>query len=287
MTAGGRPPRRARRASPREIASASVRVAGLGVVVDGRALLDGVDLEAHPGEIVALLGPNGAGKSTLLACLSGDRAPSSGSIELAGRPLADWTVGDRAHRRAVVTQEAQVAFPFTVAEVVAMGRAPWAGTVEQDRDAEVIDAVLDESDTASFRDRPFPGLSGGERARSSFARALAQRTPVLLLDEPTAALDLGHQEELLATVRRLADDGATVVVVLHDLSLASAWADRVVLLADGRVVSSGPPDEVVTAEVVSRVYGHPVRVLRDPATGTPLVVPDRRIRASSALPPRG
>jgi iron complex transport system ATP-binding protein len=259
----------------REIPAAALRVRGLGVELEGTTILDGVDLDVRPGEVVALLGPNGAGKSTLLGCVAGDVAAARGTVELDERLLGSFSSGERARRRGVMTQEAHVAFPFTVAEVVALGRAPWSRSPEADRDDAVVDEALAATDTTELRDRRFPSLSGGERARASFARLLAQRTPVLLLDEPTAALDLGHQEQLLGTLRDLASAGASVVVVLHDLSLAAAWADRLVLLERGRVVAAGTPAEVLTAERVSQVYGHSVTIVPDPSTGAPLVVPVR------------
>lgn len=271
--------RRRSRRGERVLAGVGMRARGLRVEIAGRVLLDEVDFEIESGEVVALLGPNGAGKSTLLACLAGDRTPTSGDVELDGAPLSTWSPRQRAQRRAVLTQQAQVAFPFTAAEVVRMGRAPWAGTPEAATDSAVVDASLREADVADLADRTFPALSGGERARVAFARLLAQRTPVLLLDEPTAALDLGHQEQLLQTVRARADAGAAVVVVVHDLSLAAAWADRVVLLHGGRTVATGSARAVLTEETVSRVYGHPVTVLDDPATGAPLVIPRRTPRS--------
>lgn len=278
---GGVPAGAARRRSRREervLAGAGMRARGLRVEVAGRALLDTVDFDVDPGEVVALLGPNGAGKSTLLSCLAGDRTPTSGGVELDGAPLSTWSPRQRAQRRAVLTQQAQVAFPFTAAEIVRMGRAPWAGTPEATADSAVVDAALREADVAGLADRTFSALSGGERARVAFARLLAQQTPVLLLDEPTAALDLGHQEQLLQTVRARADDGAAVVVVLHDLSLAAAWSDRVVLLDSGRTVAAGSARSVFTEETVSRIYGHPVTILDDPGTGAPLVIPRRTPR---------
>jgi len=180
--------------------------------------------------------------------------------------------------RAVVLQENQVAFPFTVKDVVRMGRAPWNRTPAEAEDDAAVDAALAEVDMAAFRGRAYPGLSGGERGRVAYARALTQRTPILLLDEPTAALDLAHQEAVLESARRLADAGAAVVVVLHDLGLAAAYADRCILLADGRVRAEGTPAEVITEATISEVYEHPVTVVPDPHTGAPLVVPVRKRR---------
>jgi iron complex transport system ATP-binding protein len=239
-------------------------------------VLDDVDLDVRHGEVLALVGPNGAGKSTLLGAVSGDVDLASGEVRVLGRPLAHWRLRDLARERAVLTQEHRVSFPFPVAEVVRMGRSPWRGRDEEDLDDEAVAEAMAVTDVTHLAARPFVALSGGEKGRTSFARVLAQRTGVLLLDEPTAALDLGHQEAVLARARAQADAGAAVVVVLHDLSLAAAWSDRVVLLRRGRVSAEGPPAEVLVAPLLSEVYEHPVEVLPHPVTGDLLVLADRR-----------
>ena len=239
-------------------------------------VLDGVDLDVRSGELLALVGPNGAGKSTLLGVLAGDLEPTDGKVEVLGRPLAQWRLGDLARERAVLTQEQRVAFPFPVEDVVRMGRSPWRNRPEEDRDEECVADAMATADVTDLADRRFGLLSGGEKTRTSFARVLAQHTGIVLLDEPTTALDLGHQETVLGRARADADAGRAVVVVLHDLSLAAAYADRVVLLHGGRVAAEGPPADVLTAPLLSDVYDHPVSVLRHPATGELLVLPDRR-----------
>ncbi|MER8183182.1 heme ABC transporter ATP-binding protein [Kitasatospora sp. NPDC094015] len=248
---------------------------GLRLALGGRELLAGVDLTVRAGELLALLGPNGAGKSTLLGVVAGDLAPTAGELLLAGRPAAELKVAELALHRALLPQAAELSFPFTVGEVVRMGRAPWAGTPAAAQDEEVVTEALALTGTAAFAERPFTALSGGERARVALARVLAQRAGLLLLDEPTAALDLRHQELVLRLARQRAAAGDAVVVVLHDLSLAAAYADRVVLLAAGRAVADGPVREVLTGPLLSEVYGHPVEVLDHPRTGAPLVLPDR------------
>lgn len=242
----------------------------------GRRVLDHVDLEVVAGRILALVGPNGAGKSTLLAALAGELELATGTVELDGRELAHWAVVDMARRRAVLPQTHNVGFPFTAREVVTMGRAPWARTPRQDQDLAAVDAAMAATDVTHLAQRPFPALSGGERARVALARVLAQHTTTLLLDEPTAALDLGHQEAVLQLARVRAAAGAAVVVVLHDLGIAAAYADSVAVLQDGRLAASGPPREVLTTDLLTRVYQHPVEVIDHPVTGAQLVLPLRR-----------
>ncbi|RXZ47416.1 heme ABC transporter ATP-binding protein [Agromyces fucosus] len=253
----------------------ALTAAGLAVEIDGVRLLDAVDFSATPARVHALIGPNGAGKSTLLAALAGDRAAASGTVHLGGTPVARQSPKALARLRAVLTQEHTVSFPFPVREIVAMGRHPWAGSAAAEHDDREIDAAMAATDVSHLAARTVPSLSGGERARVALARVIAQRTPVLLLDEPTAALDLKHQEDVLRLARDHAAAGATVVVVLHDLNLAAAYADDITLLRHGRVVATGAPADVLTAERIEAVYGQPVEVVPHPRTGVPLVLPVR------------
>ncbi|WP_406412275.1 heme ABC transporter ATP-binding protein [Streptomyces halstedii] len=248
---------------------------GLGIRLGRRQVLDAVDLTARAGEVVALVGPNGAGKSTLLAALAADLPAGSGEIRVDGRPAAAWSPPELALRRAVLPQSAALSFPFPVEDVVRMGRAPWAGTAKEDEDDVAVASAMEATEVTRFAARPFSALSGGERARVALARVLAQRAPLLLLDEPTAALDLRHQELVLRICRERAAAGDAVVVVLHDLGLAAAYADRAVVLRDGRVAVDGPPAEVFTGELLGEVYRQPVEVFPHPRTGAPLVVPER------------
>jgi iron complex transport system ATP-binding protein len=255
------------------VTAAVVRAEDIGVVLGGRRVLDGVSLEIVPGEVLALAGPNGAGKSTLLAVLSGEIPPTDGRATLGGRELASFPPLELARLRAVLTQDTGLSFPFLVAEVVEMGRSPWARTPKLEDDDRALAAAMARADVTHLARRRFTELSGGERARVSFARVLAQETPIVFLDEPTASLDLRHQEDVLRIARELAAEGRAVVIVLHDLSLAGAAADRVALLAGGRRVALGPPADVLTQAVIASVYGVPVDVLvRD---GRPLVIPRR------------
>jgi iron complex transport system ATP-binding protein len=247
-----------------------MRAHGVGVRHGDATILQDVDLEVLRGEILALVGPNGAGKSTLLAALSGD-VDASGTVLLNDEPLASWTPVEQAMRRAVLLQEIALSFPYTAQEVVAMGRAPWAATPFEDGDEAAIAAAMAATDVAGLARRKFSTLSGGEKARVALARVLAQRTPILLLDEPTAALDLHHQELVMGVARGRADAGDAIVVVLHDLNLAAAHVDRVAVLSEGRLVACGRPPDVLTAELLSHVYRHPVDVFPHPRTGNPLI----------------
>ncbi|QIS03875.1 heme ABC transporter ATP-binding protein [Nocardia brasiliensis] len=264
-----------------ELGAVTLRARGVSVERRGahsaqRRVLEDVDFDVVAGEIVALVGPNGAGKSTLLAALAGELAPSAGVIELDGHALTHWSPLDMARRRAVLPQTHSVGFPFTAREVVAMGRAPWLRTGRRELDDERIAAAMTAADVKHLAARSFPTLSGGERARVALARVLAQDTGTLLLDEPTAALDLGHQEAVLHLATARARAGAAVVIVLHDLGIAAAYADRVAVLDAGRIAADGPPRKVLTTELLTRVYQHPVEVLDHPETGAQLVLPIRR-----------
>lgn len=252
-----------------------IRARGASIDLGGDPILRDVGIEACAGEVVALVGPNGSGKTTLLHILSGDLDPIAGTIEVDGAPLSTWTHAELAMRRAVLPQQVAVTFPFLVEDVVRMGRAPWAGTpVEEDDDVEVAEA-LRRTDVAHLADRRFPSLSGGERARAALARVLAQRAQLVLLDEPTAALDVHHQELVLRTARELATAGCGVIIVLHDLGLAGAYADRIIILESGRIVAEGTPAEVLRPELLTRVYHHEIEVIARPGTGELLVLPRR------------
>jgi iron complex transport system ATP-binding protein len=254
--------------------------ADLIVRVDGATLLDGVSVDVLPGQVLAVVGPNGAGKSTLLRALAGDIQPSGGAIALAGRPLADWRPLDAARVRAVLLQHGAIDFDFTAFEVALLGRAPHAGDVQRTRNLAIAGAALAAADAGHLRVRRYPTLSGGERQRVQLARALAQiwdvgaATPrYLLLDEPTAALDLSHQHRMLQRLREWAGRGAAVLVVLHDLNLAAAYADRVMVLHGGRAVACGSPDEALTAAVIESVFDIRVTLVHVPEIGRRLFVP--------------
>ncbi len=267
-------PRRPRLPEPLARGELALSVRGAHVVLGGSTILHDVDLDVRAGEVVALVGPNGAGKSTLLGVLSGD-VDSAGSVTLAGRPLDHWSTTEAAMRRAVLVQRVTLTFPFTCREVVEMGRAPWTRTpVEEDDDA-AVSRAMELTDSTHLAERTFSSLSGGEQARVSLARVLAQSAGALLLDEPTAALDLHHQELVLALARERAAAGDAVVVVLHDLNLAAGYADRVAVLDRGRVAAVGTPADVLQPELLSSVYQHAVEVLPHPRTQAPIILARR------------
>lgn len=247
---------------------------GVGYRIGGARILDGVTLDVAYGRVLALVGPNGAGKSSLLGILTGDAAASAGTVLLDGTPIGDYRATELARRRSVLLQSNQVSFGYTAYEVVEMGRAPWIGVDGGDDETKILESLA-RADVAHLASRTFSSLSGGERARVSLARVLAQDTPIVMLDEPTAALDLKHQEDVLRIAADLAAQGRAIVVVLHDLSLAAAYADDVVILHGGRVAAHGAPGAVLTETAVERVYGTPVRVMTDPDTGRPIVLPRR------------
>lgn len=243
---------------------------GVSYAVGGALLLEGVTMALRPGEVVAVVGPNGAGKSTLLRLLAGDLRPGGGQVRLDGKPLGDYGAAELARRRAVLPQQSVLQFAFTVREVVQFGRYPRDDARERDEPA--VRHALRAAEVEPLAERIYPTLSGGEQARAQFARVLAQEARYLLLDEPTAALDIRHQELVLNVARAQATAGVGVLAILHDLNLAAAHADRVVLLSRGRVAAAGTPWEVLTAERLSAAFEHPILVAEHPARPCPLIV---------------
>ncbi|HEX2080011.1 MAG TPA: ABC transporter ATP-binding protein [Longimicrobium sp.] len=238
-----------------------------------------LSLAIPAGAATAVLGPNGSGKSTLLRLLLGVLAPSAGSVEFAGRPVAAWGREEMARAVGVVPQGEESVFPMSVRELVAMGRyphlGPWRREREEDRRA--VEEAMRRCDVLGLAARPIATLSGGERQRARVARALAQEAPTLALDEPTAALDVAHEMAIFELLRDLGHAGKTVLLVTHNLNLAARYADRLVLLDRGRVAAEGTPAQVLTRETVERVYGWPVEIVRHPGpgpdAGAPQVVP--------------
>jgi len=252
-------------------------VEDVSVELGGRPVLRGVSLEAEPGEVVGLLGPNAAGKTTLVRVASGVLSPRVGAVRILGRSVGSWPRRALARCTAVVPQDAAAPFPFTVGEVVLMGRTPHHGWLGLDgpEDVERALAALRRLGIAELAGRAYTELSGGERQLVLFARALVQEPRLLLLDEPTAFLDLRHRIEVLEAVRAFAADGGAALVVSHDLGLAARACDRLVLLAEGRVRARGTPAEVLAPEALREVYGIHADVLEAPDGGR-LVVPRLR-----------
>ena len=253
----------------------------------GRAVLSGVDLAVVPGRLVAICGPNGAGKSSLVAALAGDLRPERGTALIDGSTLAALDARALARQRAVLEQSPGLSAAFTVATLVRLGAE---AVPESPADpARLVPAALDAVGMAAFADRRADRLSGGERARAHLARVLAQLWAgqavgggrYLLLDEPTASLDLAHQVTVMRAARAAADGGAGVLCVLHDLNLAAAFADSVVLLGAGRVVAEGAPEDVLTAAALSALYGAPIAVEMHPG-GALRIAPDLAPRRRAA-----
>ena len=254
----------------------------VGVAFDGGEVLRGVDLWVPPGGWVTVVGPNGAGKSTLLRAVGGI-VDATGSIDLGGRPAAGMTRREMARLVALVPQEPVIPRGMRVVDYVLLGRTAHLGFFEAEGAADLDVAVKALADLAAgpLADRTVDTLSGGERQRIVIARALAQESPVLRLDEPTTALDVGHQQEVLDLVDRLrAERNLTVLATMHDLTLAGQYADWLVMLDAGEVVVAGSADEVLTEEAVARHYGARVRVVPDEAG--PIVVPVRRSGSDGA-----
>lgn len=240
--------------------------------------LNGVSIDVAPGELVAIVGPNGAGKSTLLRVLGGTLRARRGEVRLFGRALESYERRALARLVAVVAQESAVAFPFTVMEVVLMGRAPHLGPFrfESRRDLAIAQAALRRFDLLELAGRPLHELSGGERKRVFLARALAQEPRVLLLDEPTAFLDMKHVSDIFLRFRELcAGHRMAAIATLHDLNAAAAYADRILLMKDGRTVAYGNAESVLSEDNLRHVYETQVYVGRNPATGTIAIFPGR------------
>ena len=277
-----------------------MRARNVSVRIGHADLVRDASLELQAGELVALVGPNGAGKSTLMKCFAGELVPSAGSVELDGRALAAWQPESVARQRAVLPQASSLAFAFTALEIAQFGRHPHRASSNSRRDDEIALAALARADAAHLAQRNYLTLSGGEKARVQLARTLAQIWEpvvdsgagsnrltgstgsadtggcgrVLLLDEPTAALDLKHQHHTLEVVRALTRTAAPLaaLAVLHDLNLAAQYADRIVMMQDGRIVADGTPRAVLTPERISAVFGVDVELLERSDSSVPVLV---------------
>ena len=256
-----------------------LEIQSLCVTYGDKPVLKDISLSVRPGEVLAVIGPNGAGKTTLLRAASGVLLPDQGAVFLDGADMRQFPPEQRARRLAVVPQARSLPPAFTVYQTVLLGRTPYLGWLGQARAQDHAQArqALEHTDLLDLAERRVGALSGGEQQRVLLARALAQDTPILLLDEPTTHLDLQHQSRLLNLVRQLADRRKlAVLLVLHDLNLAALYADRLALLVDGRILATGDPHSVLTEQNLSTVYQVPVQVMTHPAYGTPLILPDGR-----------
>ncbi len=257
----------------------------------GRYLLRDVSIAVEPGEVLAILGPNGAGKSTLLKVLAGELAPSGGKVFQNGRPLSTISALDLAQERAVMPQAASMTFPFTVFDVVALGRAPYRKVSTRQFDQKQVIRAIKLADITHLADRAYPALSGGEKQRVHLARALVQlwgmkdanqthaandgsiaAARFLLLDEPTAGLDVAHQHAVLSLARREAKEcGVGVLMILHDFNQVLSYADQVAVLRAGEVVAQGSVSDVMTPDLLSSVFKSRIRSINDPAGGVVLI----------------
>lgn len=243
----------------------------------GEALLDNIEFELAAGSVLSIIGPNGAGKSTLLHMLAGGIPLSRGTVTLGGQLLPEWPRLQKARAVAVLPQHSTLSFPYTVEEVILLGRTPHRSGARADR--QVLEDVLRASDILCLRNRLYTQLSGGEKQRVQLARALAQvwrakdsPTRLLLLDEPTTALDLAHQQMVLQTIRELTDGGCAVVLVVHDFNLAAAVADEIMVLHHGRQVLTGTPREVLTESMFQQVFAVDALIGKHPSSDRPLVI---------------
>jgi iron complex transport system ATP-binding protein len=259
------------------------------VRIGSETLVDDLSLEVRPGELVAIVGANGAGKTTLLRTLAGELAPTSGEIVMEDRLLRQWKTREAARRRAVLPQVSTLNFPFTVFEIVLIGRSPHVNGREAAADYQIAREAMQATDTAHLADRSYITLSGGERQRVQFARVLAQiwqdhGARYLLIDEPTNNLDLAHQHMLMAVSRQMAARGVGVLAVLHDLNLAAQYVDRVVVMRAGKAIAEGDAWRALTPDLIHTAFGLRAAVMPHPTMDCPLIValPDAESRQMAA-----
>lgn len=241
----------------------------------GTPILKSLELGVHPGEVLAVVGPNGVGKSTLIRGASGTLPPLEGRVSIGDQNLARLRPDQRARLVSVVSQAVNLPGAFRALDVVLMGRTPYLGWFGREGgvDREIALGAMERTETVELAERPVGELSGGEQQRVIIARAIAQGAPVMLLDEPTAHLDLRHQDRLLKLVRSLAvEQGLAVLIALHDLNLVARFADRVALLSEGTIFAEGTPVEVLRPQDLERVYGLRIHVMTHPIHGSPLVL---------------
>jgi ABC-type cobalamin/Fe3+-siderophores transport system ATPase subunit len=240
--------------------------------------VDGVTFEAEPGRLTALAGPNGSGKSSIVRALIGRAAIARGSVAIAGTDVASLSLAQLAMLAAIVPQREDTAFPISVREYIALGRYPHLGLwrAPSSRDENAVVNALRQAGVFELADRDTDALSGGEWQRVRIARALAQETRVLVLDEPTTFLDVAHEMAIFELLSSLAKSGMTVLLVSHQLNLVARFADTIVVLNRGKIAAQGRPSDVMRADTLEAIYGWPVVITRDPAVGAPALVPLRR-----------
>ncbi len=251
----------------------------IAVTLHGSTLVEGVDLTLDAGEVLAVIGPNGAGKTSLVRAVTGDLPLHSGTVRFNGRPLTDYDLNSRARQLAMLAQRTELHFPFPVSEVVKLGRIPHAsGLVEDQR---IVGEALAAVDMSHLADRLYTWLSGGEKQRVQLARIMAQiwraedaPARLMVLDEPTASLDVAHTRQLLREVRRLAKEGLGVIMIVHDFNIAARYADRLLVLKDGFAEAMGTPGEVITEVNMRRFFDVETRVMNHPDSGRPMVFID-------------
>ncbi|SEM90683.1 heme ABC transporter ATP-binding protein [Lihuaxuella thermophila] len=253
---------------------------GITKLYGGKKILDGIHLRLERGEFLGLLGPNGSGKSTLVKCLTGEERPDAGTIWLEGKELFSYSRKERAQKIAVLPQEGMEPVPFTVEEVVMMGRYPYQGKWSwlEAADREMVNRVLQETGIDHLSGRFVHHLSGGERQRVALAKTMAQEPELLVLDEPTTYLDIRYQCHLLELIRSWQErKQLTVLIILHDINLAAQYCDRLLLLKEGKLVQSGKPEEVIQPTVIEEVYGVKPLVIRHPQLQVPqILLPSER-----------
>ncbi|WP_052481016.1 heme ABC transporter ATP-binding protein [Gilvimarinus agarilyticus] len=254
-------------------------IENLSVSIGSRTLINNINLAVDAGEVLCVIGPNGAGKTTLLRTIGQDLTPDSGHISFAQQPLTRMAPRARARQLAVLTQHNPLTFAFTGREVVALGRSPHSTGVVIDDD--ICQAAMAALDVSHLAQRLYPSLSGGEQQRIQLARVLAQiwraedastSARLLLLDEPVTSLDIGHQHQLMQAVREFARTDVAVVMTVHDITLAGAFADRIIALKNGECIAEGSPHEVLTESLISHVFDTPVSIINHPQTGKPVVL---------------
>ncbi len=248
-----------------------IEVDDLHVALGDQSVLEGASLTVESGEFVGLVGPNGAGKTTLLHAVNGRLTPDAGQVYLDGDPVADLGSKAASRRVATVPQDTHVGFAFTVEQIIEMGRTPHRSRLDWSDESDPVEQAMARTETTHLRDRAIDEVSGGERQRVLLARALAQDAPALLLDEPTASLDINHQVGVLELVRDLVGEGRTALAAIHDLDLAARFCDRLALLHDGVVAAVGPPEAVLRNERLGDAFETDSAVTTNPVTGTPTV----------------